>query len=177
MGMCRTLLAVAITLCAPLQPARATGSVDSTDCRRALQALEAREAELLASRKDGARADDRDRPAPDARLQTLRQQAARACLGDRADAATPPRQTARPPIVVTPVGIGPPASKPPLPAAAAQPSAGRIDLPPVEPPLVVTGCDAGGCWASDGSRLQRLGDQLLGPRGLCTLQGTFLRCP
>lgn len=175
--MCRTLLAIAIALCATLQPARATGSVDSTDCRRALEALEARETALLASRKDGAQPDARDRPAPDARLQTLRQQAARACLGHRADPAAAPRQTARPPIVVPPVGVGQPALKVPLPGAPTQPSAGRVDLPPVEPPLVVLGCDAGGCWASDGSRLQRLGDQLLGPRGLCTLQGTFLRCP
>ena len=53
-------------------------------------------------------------------------------------------------------------------------------MPPpvrIEPPLTVTGCDASGCWASDGTRLQQAGPQLLGPRGFCSVQGALLQCP
>ncbi|WP_295638039.1 hypothetical protein [uncultured Methylibium sp.] len=50
-------------------------------------------------------------------------------------------------------------------------------IAPPPSPLVVTGCDATGCWASDGSRLQRLGPDLVGPRGTCTVQGAVLACP
>jgi hypothetical protein len=49
---------------------------------------------------------------------------------------------------------------------------------PVQPTLVtITTCDPGGCWASDGSRLQRFGPNLVGPRGVCTVQASQLHCP
>jgi hypothetical protein len=44
-------------------------------------------------------------------------------------------------------------------------------------PYAITSCDAGGCWANDGSRLNRVGPNLWGPRGVCTVQGTLLQCP
>ena len=46
-----------------------------------------------------------------------------------------------------------------------------------EKPYAITSCDAGGCWANDGSRLNRLGPNLWGPRGICTVQGSLLQCP
>jgi len=42
---------------------------------------------------------------------------------------------------------------------------------------VVTACDAGGCWDSEGRRLERAGPLLLGPQGACTLQGALLNRP
>jgi hypothetical protein len=51
-------------------------------------------------------------------------------------------------------------------------------FPVPTPPLVsITSCDANGCWASDGTRLQRFGSQLLGPRGVCSRVGAVVHCP
>ena len=44
-------------------------------------------------------------------------------------------------------------------------------------PVVVTHCDASGCWANDGIWRPRVGATLGGPRGLCTTQGTLVSCP
>jgi hypothetical protein len=53
--------------------------------------------------------------------------------------------------------------------------------PPVAPagdrPYAITSCDPGGCWANDGSRLNRVGTTLLGRQGVCILHGTLLQCP
>ena len=46
-----------------------------------------------------------------------------------------------------------------------------------QPLLIITNCDALGCWASDGTRLQQQGSNLLGPRGYYTWQGSVLNCP
>jgi len=45
------------------------------------------------------------------------------------------------------------------------------------PLVTITGCDALGCWASDGTRLLKDGQNLIGPRGFCSRQGTVLICP
>jgi hypothetical protein len=50
-------------------------------------------------------------------------------------------------------------------------------VPRAPPPLSVTSCDALGCWANDGTRLQRAGPGLLGPRGYCSTAGAALSCP
>jgi len=34
-----------------------------------------------------------------------------------------------------------------------------------------------GCWASDGTRVDRFGPNLGGRRGVCTLSGAVLQCP
>ena len=44
-------------------------------------------------------------------------------------------------------------------------------------PVIVNSCNAATCVGSDGSALVRVGPTLIGPRGACTLQGVFLRCP
>jgi len=48
---------------------------------------------------------------------------------------------------------------------------------PAPAPTSVLSCDIGGCWANDGSRLNRVGPTLWGPRGACTVLGTLLQCP
>ncbi|MDF2457766.1 MAG: hypothetical protein K0S79_182 [Nitrospira sp.] len=41
----------------------------------------------------------------------------------------------------------------------------------------MTNCDAGGCWDNQGTRYNRSGGTLIGPRGACVQTGTALRCP
>jgi hypothetical protein len=122
--------------------------------------------------RSGGQAEGHDRRTALAELKAAQQHAAIACLGGRADSPPPPGRFAQPPISVAPITGAPPAPPPPSPA-------GPVPTLPkkVEPPTTVTACDALGCWASDGSRLQRVGPHLLGPRGLCTTQGALLHCP
>lgn len=156
--------------------AQASGP-DSVACRQALDALQAEESAALAA----ARSAPPSASAPGATataLQPWRDRAARACLGGNSGgnsnrvAATPGRR-AQPPVTVPPVTTGPPVTLPAPPAAPSVPSVPARS----EPMLTIAGCDATGCWASDGSRLTRVGPNLVGPRGTCTLQGALLRCP
>lgn len=85
--------------------------------------------------------------------------------------AAPPR-TAQPAAKA-----GPPAHTVPA-APRATPTAVPAPAPrPAPPPLTISACDATGCWASDGTRLQRAGPNLLGPTGVCTTSGPFVQCP
>lgn len=160
-------------------------------CEAALQALSAAEDETLARRarsgardEAGAGADAGARleaPAAPAAVLQRRRAAALACL--RTEGAVPPRDArvqpvppvvAAPSLASVPTAAGAAPGRPvPLGAPArAEP------LPRPAPPVTVTACDPTGCWASDGTRLQRTGpQQLLGPRGPCTAQGPFLSCP
>jgi hypothetical protein len=133
----------------------------SPACDSALAALRAEEDAAIASRARGTTATP-----PPARLLAQRRVAARACLGS-ADAPRP-ATAARPPVVVP--GIVLPTPAPAATAAAPAPPQQRALL-------TVTGCDALGCWASDGTRLVLQGQQLLGPRGACMRQGDVLTCP
>ena len=45
------------------------------------------------------------------------------------------------------------------------------------PPVTILSCDAAGCQASDGTRLNRAGPVLIGPRGACSVQGSVVVCP
>jgi hypothetical protein len=47
----------------------------------------------------------------------------------------------------------------------------------VDRPAVITACDPGGCWDSNGTRLNRAGPVLLGPTGACSVSGGFVHCP
>lgn len=135
----------------------------STACKEALERLNTAEAAAASAATPGGNA-----------LEPLRRRAAQACLADRADAPPPqPGRLGQPPVAVPPIAV-PPAPRAPRISAAPPP------LPvPRQPeiPTVVTSCDATGCWANDGSRLQRSGNNLLGPRGICTTQGALLHCP
>lgn len=147
--------------------AQVPAAPDSQACRQALDALQAQESAALASAR-GASAPG----AGAAALQPWRERAARACLGAGPRTVTPAR-TAQPPVTVPPVTAGRPLTAPIAPPPPTpSPPATRSDTL-----LTVVACDATGCWASDGSRLNRAGPNLVGPRGTCTLQGAVLRCP
>jgi hypothetical protein len=137
--------------------------LESTECRKALDALQAQEAAVTAQPEGSER-----RAVPPA-LEAARRRAAVVCLGSRADAPPPSGRLAQPPVSVAPITVAPAA--PPAPARPAPP------LPRPAPPTVVTACDSLGCWASDGTRLQRVGPNLFGPRGLCIVQGAVVSCP
>lgn len=131
----------------------------SAECRQALDALDAQERMLEGTTQDGL-----------ATWRSARRRAAASCLG-RED-APPPQHVAQPPVRVAPVVV-PPMPPRPTPAAPMPP----VPAPVPNAPTSVTSCDPTGCWAADGTRLQRNGPDLVGPRGLCTLAGNVLRCP
>ena len=111
---------------------------------------------------------------PDAAWQNLRRRAAQTCLGGSGE-MPPSTRTMQAPIVIPSIGRSAPYSTAPLRSGA---TGSPSPTPAPKPPSVVTSCDALGCWANDGTRLNRVGpQQLQGPRGLCTLQGTSLQCP
>ena len=135
---------------------------------------------------------------PVSALEAARRRAERACLSRQGLPGSPVRPTGTPPAAMFQPGTlpgdartaplaGGPATGLTLPAPtddAARPAAPPPRLgtlpPPVAPapPLTLNGCDATGCWASDGSRLQRSsGGALLGPRGFCHVNGNLLQCP
>lgn len=158
MHRCRFVLVPLAALIAGAGLAQGGDPLDSAACRQALDALRVQEDQARAG------AAGRDRRETAARLEPLRRAAARACLGARGDPPSPPRRLAQPPIDVPRVPL--PRATVPAPAAPPAP----VARPPA-PPVVVTTCDAAGCWASDGSRLQRFGTNLMGPRGVCSVQG------
>jgi len=171
-GMRRCVFAVITALACGAGVAQESDRLKSADCRQALDALQAQEASALVVPEEGQQAQAASRGEVLKRLEPLRRHAARACLGGRGHPPPPAQRFAQPGVTVPPVVIRPLALPPPLTVAP------TLSLPTqVKPPLTVTTCDATGCWASDGSRLQRLGPNLLGPRGLCTVQGMVLSCP
>lgn len=144
----------------------------SSACRTALQALEEAEDALMAASAaaSDASTDQLRQRAVAAKLHPLRQRVADVCLGGMTTspppsqhtwiAPPPPRPGAMPPRVpmpvVPPVNVSPP----------------RLEMPPM-----VTHCTAAVCFTNDGSTLTRVGPTLVGPRGSCTVQGSFVRCP
>ncbi|MES2940035.1 MAG: hypothetical protein V4864_20320 [Pseudomonadota bacterium] len=157
--MPRTLpLLVSCLLLAPLPGAAAQQDdpLKSPACGQALQLLQAA------------------REAPDAgaaRVESLRRDAARTCLGTGGPPARPAR-LAQPPVAVPPPAIEPP----PRTAQRVPPAPPPPPVTVARPPMVTT-CDTGGCWTSDGTRLQRAGPNLVGPQGVCTVQGALAFCP
>ncbi|MFG6486060.1 hypothetical protein ACG04R_05205 [Roseateles sp. BYS78W] len=145
----------------------------SPACRMALQALE---------QAEDALADAKSTPsltsAPDvqrqhlvtAKLRPLRQRVADACLGGMTSSPPPSQHTL---IVPSTPRVAPAAP----PARLATPQVGSEPLLRWQPPVTVTNCSGATCTASDGSTLTRVGQTLVGPRGACTLQGSFLNCP
>ena len=172
------ILALATTVAAAAEPA---DPLKSAACEQAMQRLQRQET-LAASAPQARpllepRPDGRVRP-PDARVQNLRREAARICLGSRPDVPQPPppQRRVEAPISGWPVVPTPPAP-PPGAARPAPPSTPPAAIPRSTSPTVITSCDPTGCWASDGSRLNRMGPNLLGPTGLCSVQGNLLQCP
>jgi hypothetical protein len=150
-----------LALAAGTSAAQGADPLKSAQCGRALDALQAQEAAMLAVRSPQGAGAATERAA----LETHRKRAARECLGKEELA---PARTPRPPVVVSPVTL-PPSAVPPPPAAPPPP----VHVPP---PRTVTQCDPSGCWTSDGIRLNRLGPLLVGPPGACTVQSGVLSC-
>ena len=179
-GMHRLAAALIVALGLGAAAAQAGDPLQSAECRRALDALQAQEAAAAAELHASARFEaDGFRRVPDAKLAAARRHAALACLASRADdvpSHSPPEalqgRLAQPPIAVAPVGVAPPRQSSPRPI---EPIPAPL-RPPARPQFIVS-CDAFGCWADDGSRLNRIGPNLAGPRGLCTVQGSVLSCP
>jgi hypothetical protein len=111
-----------------------------------------------------------NRQARSERLARARGHAALRCLGreaggrERSGAPEPPQAVPPPAISVRP------ATAPRVSAAPQPPVA-------IPRPATITACDPAGCWDSEGRRLNNMGPHLMGPRGLCTLQGGLLNCP
>lgn len=171
--MHRPLACLALLLCSTLAaaqdaaPAPSAGGGDplkSPECGKALDELNAarRAAEAQDAPKDAA-----------ANAEAIRKRAVRTCLGLAEEA--PQQRAARPavPPLAIPAPRIEPSTRPPVFASPVLPA------PPVavDRPPTLTTCDAGGCWTNEGDRLQRLGPNLVGPRGVCTVQGAFVNCP
>jgi hypothetical protein len=170
--MVRCLYALTAALAASAVVAQEGDRLQSADCRKALDALQTQEeAAVAASPRSGGQTEGRERRTVHAGLEKARHHAAFACLGGRADSPPPSGRFAQPPMTVAPIRIAPA----PPPQSPAGPTSALLKK--VEAPTLVTTCDSLSCWTSDGSRLQRVGPNLLGPRGLCIVQGPLLHCP
>jgi hypothetical protein len=172
-------LFAAIFALVPATTAIALGDpLESAECQRALAVLNSEEAAVAESSRASGGVTTNDRRLIDARLAPIRRQAARACLARRADPATlsSERLVRPPPITTQPLAVAP-ASSPAPTAAPARAAPPAPPTAPAEKAYAITSCDAGGCWANDGSRLNRVGPNLWGPRGICTVQGSLLQCP
>jgi hypothetical protein len=145
----------------------------------AASAAQTPEADPLSSRECAAARDELERALAESaalrqshpeRLSRARQQAARSCLGrdhsERQRSGAP-----YPAVVIPPAASSARAVQPSAPAIAPEPP------PPVPRAATITVCDPAGCWDSEGRRLNNMGPLLVGPRGLCTLQGGLLNCP
>ena len=144
-----------------LSAAAAPDPLQAPACRDALAALDVQERRAASQPSAAA-----SRP----ELAEARRRAASACLTSRGDVPATPGRSPPPPWAAVPAAAVPRATVP-SPATPARP------VPQPAPPVVLGPCDATGCWTSDGTRLQRVGPDLLGPRGFCTTTGSVLNCP
>ena len=144
----------------------------SPACRTALQALDQAEealADTAAASSAVAADQDRERSVT-ARLQPLRLRVAKACLGGQTTSPSPSQHTWVAPTTAPSVAAVPRVRMPALPPV-------NVPMPRIDAPLTLSNCNAATCLASDGSTLTRVGPNVVGPRGLCTVQGVFVRCP
>lgn len=148
---------MAAALAANAQPAN---RMASPECRAARDQLEAALDDPGLGRAERAQ-----------HLAIARKKVLALCLGPAI--AQPQRSGAPEPVIAVPAPI---ISIPPAHAAV---PATTPSLPPVAVPrpAFITTCDAAGCWDSEGRRLNNLGPMLVGPRGLCNLQGGIANCP
>lgn len=149
-------LLLALSLLAHAWPAAAqVDPLKSPACGAAL-------ASLQSARSGGAGA---------GRVESLRSEAATACLGAGSVPGRPSRvlqaPIAVPPPQIEPTPVAPPLAAPSLPA------------PPValDRPATPAICDPGGCWTNDGTHLRQVPPSLVGPRGLCSTQAGVVYCP
>jgi len=166
-------LRAALLSAALCSTAHAADFPKSPACRTAVQALEDAEdalADASSTPSPVATPDVQRQRMVAAKLQPLRQRVADACLGGMTTSPPPSQRT-----WVVPTS---PRVAPVVPSArVATPQPGSEPLLRWQPPVTVTHCTGATCTASDGSTLTRVGPTLVGPRGACTLQGSFLSCP
>jgi hypothetical protein len=164
--LCRTaaLLAGLFSVAAACAPAvQTTDLLHSPECAAAREALAGAQQDALART---AEAKDK--------LAVARKRAQLACLGP---------ENSRGERVGAP---DPPIAVPPPVIEATPPQHAAIVVPPAPPPALaiprlsasITSCDPGGCWDSEGRRLNQVGPMLVGPRGgACAVQGGVVQCP
>ncbi|MBI3367273.1 MAG: hypothetical protein HY021_02120 [Burkholderiales bacterium] len=169
----RPLIVVVFGLLGRLAVAQA--APEAADCKQALDALEAQEAAMAREQTPADTSPQGRQQAAQSRLAPFRDQAIKTCLGGRPMTAPPSQHLVRAPISVPSLTLTLPPARPMTSPSTGLPSA--TPLRPPSPPVVVTHCDVAGCWASDGTHLQRAGGSLIGPRGICTTVGTVLNCP
>lgn len=160
-------LAGGVALAAPRDAGPGTAG-----CRAALEALQRIEAEAIAAREAASAGGAAIAQRTLEQVRALRRDAATACLGGSGD-PPPPTASMQPPAALAPPRPDD-AARPVRPLAVPVPA---VTIPRPVAPVVITSCDPNGCWASDGSRLNRLGGSLVGPRGICSVQGSLLNCP
>jgi hypothetical protein len=142
----------------------------SPACRTAVQALDRAETAITdTAAAASAPADAARQRSVAMRLQPLREQVGRACLGGLTTSPSPSQHTylAPAPARVTAAPRSPMPTVPPV----------SVPMPRVEVPITLSNCNAATCLGSDGSTLTRVGPNVVGPRGACTVQGVFVRCP
>jgi hypothetical protein len=105
-------------------------------------------------------------------LGSVRRQALEACLGPQTGHD---QRSGAPsvPIAVHSPALAPQQGNAPVPAPALQ------TAPMHSPrPVAITSCDAGGCWDSQGQRLNFMGSVLIAPNGgVCSSQAGTVQCP
>jgi len=178
-GASSTPAARAVATATPAGMTRPRGDpLESAECQRTVAALNADEAAVAESSRARGSVTANDRRLIDARLAPVRRHAATACLARRADPASlsAERLMRPPPVAAAPVVVAPGSSPAPAATTARAAPPAPTAAPP-ERPYAITSCDSGGCWANDGSRLNRVGPNLWGPRGVCTVQGSLVQCP
>jgi hypothetical protein len=166
------LVALAAALATIAIAAPSNDRLQSAGCVNAMSALHDVEDAVVTSAKSGKGTGAADSRVI-AKLAELKRVAAQTCLGGDGSLTPLPQHIGQQPIAVAPVTVSPNASGARVPANTSP------LLPPlsVAPLKSIASCDAAGCWASDGTRLQRVGPNLLGPKGFCTVQGSVLNCP
>jgi hypothetical protein len=167
MGRHAMLVMLLAAACRVASAAEPGDPLEAPVCREAMAALEREEAAASAARASDAALSSPSR----ARIQAAQRTAAWACLRGTGDPPPPPRSATPPISVPRPDMPAAPRSNVPLPSTAPP--------GPISPPMpqTITACDAVGCWTNDGTRLQRAGPNLLGPRGYCTTTGAIVTCP
>jgi hypothetical protein len=157
-----------MTLAMLLASPAALGQVDplrTPACLAAVDALGKAEDAAVAAKAAGS-----PPGGPGSALAAARRGVGATCLGSTD--LTPPTARVRQPVSVE--------GTTPLPAGVLNPPRSPHASVPVSqarPLVTISDCDSTGCWASDGTRLLRQGQVLLGPRGYCVLTGAFVACP
>src|SRR5450631_1943632 len=147
------LIAVAAAFSANAIAAPSTDRLHSAGCVSAMSALrdvEVAVAESAKSSKGTSAADDRVL----AKLADQKRAAARTCLGSDGTLSPAPQHLGQQPISVAPVA---PVAVSPIPSGPRLPAHTSSPLSPVSvaPLKSIASCDTVGCWASDGTRLQK----------------------